>query len=86
MTTMPISAARNHFPALADQAAHEGERIIIERRGKKLCAIVSVSDLELLEALEDRYWAKEGEKALAEFEKSGEKAIPLEQVKKRLGL
>lgn len=86
MTTLPISEARNHFPALADQAAHEGERIIVERRGKKLCAIVSVSDLELLEELEDRYWAKEAKKALAEFERSGEKAIPLEQVRKRLGL
>ena len=36
--------------------------------------------------LEDRFWAEEGKEALAEFRKSGSKAIPLEKLKAELGL
>jgi len=48
--------------------------------------LVSQEDLAFLEKLEDRYWAEEGKKALKEFEKSGEKAIPWEKTKAELGL
>jgi hypothetical protein len=48
--------------------------------------LVSQEDLELLEMLEDGYWAKEGRKALEEFKRAGGKPIPWEQVKARLGL
>lgn len=41
---------------------------------------------ELFEELEDRVLAKIGEKALEEFEKSGEKSIPYDKVRKKLGL
>jgi hypothetical protein len=48
--------------------------------------LVSEEDLRLLEELEDRYWSEEGRKALAEFKRSGGKAIPWEKVRERLGL
>ena len=41
--------AKAHLSALMAQAAYGGMRILIERRGKPLAALVSVDDLERLE-------------------------------------
>jgi PHD/YefM family antitoxin component YafN of YafNO toxin-antitoxin module len=65
----------------------ERERILIlDGRGKGVAALVSVEDLAALEAMEDRIDAEAAEKALAEMEAKGEKPIPWETVKARLGL
>jgi prevent-host-death family protein len=48
-----ITDARTRFADLANRAEIAGERIIVERRGRRLCAIVSIEDLELLEKIED---------------------------------
>jgi prevent-host-death family protein len=53
---MSTSAARAHFAEILDRVAEKGERVVIERRGKVLGAVVSREDLETLEklrALED---------------------------------
>jgi prevent-host-death family protein len=47
------SAARAQLPSLLDRVAHGGERVIIERRGKVLGAVVSREDFELLERLRE---------------------------------
>lgn len=49
-TRVSAAHAKAHLSALASAAAFGNERIIIERRGKPLAALVSVSDLERLEA------------------------------------
>ena len=49
-----------------------------------MAAIVSMDDLALLEAMEDRDDAKAARKALAERKRKRGKAIPLAEVKKRL--
>jgi len=54
MPTVPISEARDHLGDLANRVALRRERIIVERRGKDLCALVPVEDVELLERLEDQ--------------------------------
>jgi prevent-host-death family protein len=54
MTSIPISDARDHLADLGNEVSIKGERIIIERRGKNLFAMVPIEDLELLERLEDR--------------------------------
>jgi len=41
--------AKAQFSALMAEVAHGGKRVVIERRGKPLAALVSVSDLERLE-------------------------------------
>ena len=46
----------------------------------------AVADLDFLEAIEDQLDAAEYERAKAEFERSGEPAIPWEKVKSELGL
>ncbi|MBN1941919.1 MAG: type II toxin-antitoxin system prevent-host-death family antitoxin [Phycisphaerae bacterium] len=54
MTTLPITEAREHLADLGNRVALLGERVIVERRGKNLFALVPVEDLELLERLEDK--------------------------------
>jgi prevent-host-death family protein len=54
VTTIPISEAREHLADLGNRVALRGERIVVERRGKNLFALVPVEDLELQERLEDR--------------------------------
>ncbi|MCG3197030.1 MAG: hypothetical protein GHCLOJNM_01513 [bacterium] len=49
-------------------------------------AIVSIEDLELLEAIEDHLDLEEFRAAKREFEGSGEPGIPLEQVVRILGV
>jgi prevent-host-death family protein len=83
---MTASEARNSLPEALNHVSYGGDRVLITRRGKVVGAIISARDLELLEELEDRYWADTAREALAEMHAHGEKPIPLEQVKARLGL
>ena len=51
-TTLPVSMARSSFSDLLNEVMVYGERIVLERHGKAVAAIVSVADLERLEAME----------------------------------
>ena len=53
MTTISAEKARNSFSELISHTAYSKERVIVTRNGKKMAAIVSIEDLELLERLED---------------------------------
>lgn len=55
---MPASAARATLADLLEAAGDRGERILIERRGKRAVAIISVDDLQQLELLEARQAAE----------------------------
>ncbi len=80
MTTLPISDARDNLADLGNRVSLRGERIIVERRGKQLFAMVPVDDLALLETLEDRFDLEAIRKA------SRDKTRPWSEVKKSLGL
>ena len=77
-----VAEIRNNMADALNRVAYQGERIVLERRGKGVAAIVSMEDLALIEELEDRIDLDEARKALAEKGKS----IPLDDVKRRLGL
>lgn len=53
MTSTSVSEARNNFPELLNRVGYGQERILIERHGKPVAAIISVEDLKRLEAIED---------------------------------
>ena len=55
---------------LSTACLYQGERIILERRGKEVAAIVSMDDLALLQMLEDRDDVRAARKALAEMNRS----------------
>jgi len=72
---------RNTFSEYLNRASYQGQRIVIERRGKPVAALVSMEDLELLNAMEDQADVKAAKKARKE--KGG---VPLETIKARLGM
>ena len=54
-TTRETAArARQSFSDILNRAAYGKERVVIERRGKRLAAVVPLEDLDLLEELENR--------------------------------
>lgn len=79
------SEARESFPEVVNRVAYGGERVIVERRGKELAAVVSMKDLRLLERLveeeEDRVDLEESRKALTDEER-----VPWREIKKSRGL
>lgn len=51
-STLPVSMARSNFSDLLNEVLVYGERIVLERHGKAVAALVPVADLEALEAME----------------------------------
>ncbi len=88
MTTISAEEVRNQLAEVLNKAAYGHERTIVTRRGKRIAAIVSIEDLELLEAildeLEDRADAEYCREALKDLDLS--KCIPWEEIKSDLGL
>ena len=66
MTHLSASAAREELSETVNRVAYGGERVVIERRGKAVAAIISVADLKLLERLEDKFDVQAARKALKE--------------------
>ena len=83
MIKVPTSAARKDFAAVL-RKVKQGKRFLLEKHDKAVAAIVSVEDLALLEAIENRRDLADARRALAEIAEHG--AIPWEQAKKELGL
>ena len=82
MTHLPVSKAREGLAEALNRVAYSGERIVLERRGKRIAAIVSVEDLDLLERLEDDLDVALARERLADAEKRG--TVPWEKVRARL--
>jgi prevent-host-death family protein len=64
MSTVSISQLKDRLSEYLNRVAFGRERIIVASRGKPKAAVISLSDLELLEELEDAQTARE---ALAEY-------------------
>lgn len=62
-STLPVSLARSNFSDLLHEVLVYGERIVLERHGKAVAALVPVADLERLEALEEARDPTEGRSA-----------------------
>jgi prevent-host-death family protein len=59
MTIVPFSDARSCLTDIVNEVAYAGKRVILTRKGKKLAAIVSLEDLEALEAMKSEGRLKE---------------------------
>ena len=81
MTHMTTSKLREDLADALNRVAYRGERILLQRRGKDIAALVSKEDLDLLEALEDR---ADLEATRVALEEPG--TVPWEKVKEDLGL
>ncbi len=81
-----IADYRNNMADALNRVIYAGERVVLDRRGKPVAAIVSLDDLALLEAIEDGQDVKAAKRAIAEMKRKKEKPIPLAKVKKQLGM
>ena len=76
------SEAREKLSDILNEVAFRGERVLLERHGKSIAAVVPIEDLELLERLEDKLDLEAARKALRE---EGER-LSWKQLKTELGL
>jgi antitoxin Phd len=79
-----IVEAREKFGDLVNRAALLSERVYVTKHGKRVAALVSVEDAELLEALEDKYDLEAIKEIRADIAKHG--TVPFEELAKELGL
>lgn len=82
MISVDVSKARKEFPATI-KSVWRGERIALERHGKRVAALVSIEDLEFLQALEDAADIRDARRARREAELHG--TISHEALKAKLG-
>ena len=66
MTEVAVTKLRTTISDLLDRVVHHGERVAVERYGKRVAALVSSEDLELLEAIENRMDIEAARRALRE--------------------
>jgi prevent-host-death family protein len=81
-----IADIRANMSDALNRVAYQGERIVLERRGKEIAAIVPMEDLAVLEAIEDREDVKAARKAMAQMKRKGNKPLDWNEVKRELGL
>jgi prevent-host-death family protein len=81
---MTVAEAKNRFSDVLRRAEYGGERVIVERHGKPVAAIVSTDDLRRLEATDDAVDLEDARAALAEAKRAG--TVPLETVLQKYGL
>ncbi len=85
MKRLSATKARDNLPDLINRAAYRGDRIVIEKHGKPMAAIISFEDLRLLERIleqEDHEDIQDAKTALAE---PGDN-LPWDELKRDLNL
>lgn len=81
MTEISVADIRANLADVINRVAYGGERIVLQRRGKQVLAVVPMEDLAMIEELENRSDIRAAMKARKE---KGE--VSLETIKARLGM
>lgn len=81
MTEIGVAEIRANLAEVINRVAYGGERIVLQRRGKQVLAVVPIEDLALIEEMENRADIRAALKARKE---KGE--VSLEVIKARLGM
>lgn len=55
MEAVNVAEARRNFSELVTRVAYGGHRVLVERRGRSLAALISLDDLKKLEAWERQH-------------------------------
>ncbi len=84
MTKLNVSDARKEFAETINKVAYGKERVVIEKFGKDIVAVVPIADLKLLEEMEDHLDLEAMRKAIAD--PKNKKPIPWDKVRKDFGI
>ena len=85
MKEMKATEAHERFAEVVDAAEVHHERVVLTRDGRRVAAVISISDLEDLERYEDEV-AHDIQAADALLNDVNETPIPWERAKSDLGL
>jgi prevent-host-death family protein len=86
MTRMPVTRARRSLSDVVSSVAFGGDRVVLSRNGRDLAVIVPMDLYRLLELEEDRLDVVEVRRAKRQAATRGEKPVPYEEARERLGL
>jgi antitoxin (DNA-binding transcriptional repressor) of toxin-antitoxin stability system len=81
---VPAKAMRASFSEKLSRVAFNKERIIVERNGKSIAAVVPLEDLRALEAIEDASDVREAAKVLRRIREGREAVLAWHEAKKVL--
>jgi len=79
--TVNSAKARKSFSDLLNESGFGGKRIVVTRKGKAVAAMVSIKDLEVIQALEDQKDLTEAQRILSDPDSE---FIPWDEAKKEL--
>jgi prevent-host-death family protein len=89
MVHLPVSEFKNEIAETLNRVVYAGERVLLQRHGKDVAALVSIKELAVLEEieeLEDEIDLKEALKALKDIKSGKDKVVSWDSVKKEFGL
>jgi prevent-host-death family protein len=81
-----VLEAADKLAALIHRVAADKERVVMTGEGGETAALVPIEDLKLIEELEDHQDAVDFRFAKEDFERSGERPIPLDEVLGEFGI
>ena len=84
MAKLKVSDARKEFAETINKVAYGKERVVIEKFGKDIVAVVPIADLKLLEEMEDHLDLEAIRKAIAD--PKNKKPIAWDKVRKDFGI
>jgi prevent-host-death family protein len=89
MVHLPVSEFKNEIAETLNRVVYAGERIVLQRHGKDVAAVVSIKELQILDEIErreDEIDHKEALRTLKELKVGKDKIIAWDDVKKDFGL
>jgi len=89
MVHIPVSNFKNEIAETLNRVAYAGERVLLQRHGKDVAALVSMKELAVLEELEnmeDEQDIKEALKVLRRINEGKSSTVPWDDAKKELGI
>ena len=82
MTKLTATDARQRWSELLDSVQFKGDRVLVQRNGSDVAAVVSAEDAKLLELIEDRLDLAEVMRRLSD----GKEPVPYDKARQSLEL
>ncbi|MDD5673118.1 MAG: type II toxin-antitoxin system prevent-host-death family antitoxin [Chitinivibrionales bacterium] len=89
MVHIPVSEFKNEISETLNRVVYTGERVLLQRHGKDVAALVSMNELKLIEEIEqmeDEIDLKEALKILHKIKAGENGVVSWDEAKKELGL